>query len=350
VRKPASTPAFDFEEVRFDHGDVVLAAIGWSEWQRLERWLTEVLSCEADARNRGEKIAAGELRAEVVAFRRSRGLLAGEDYLRWLAERSLSSEDVIAHLERKAFHERSGSRRRKPPACGPRSLERIEQTIDAEAVLSGRLRSWAERLARCAAAIGGLEARGENPSADSSPWNGRLVEAASSSRTSGLTAAEVAERAPRIAELLTAEGTFESLIATPGVIDQRLDLHRLDWQRLVWDEVIFDSEGAAREAAMMVREDGLELGEVVTLARVNSQPREAYWSEVPELASLLLGGDEEELLGPFPSEGSWRLVALRSRVPVSSEIPELRDRARSELVEDALGRYLAGRVFWHVGY
>jgi hypothetical protein len=101
---------------------------------------------------------------------------------------------------------------------------------------------------------------------------------------------------------------------------------------------------------MMVREDGLQLGEVAALARAGSHLREAYWSEVPELASLILGGEDDDLLGPFPSEGSWLLVAPRNRIPVSAEIPELRSRARSELVEDALGRYLAGRVLWHVGY
>jgi hypothetical protein len=36
LRALIPTPALDFDEFRFDWGDVVLAALGWGEWQALE--------------------------------------------------------------------------------------------------------------------------------------------------------------------------------------------------------------------------------------------------------------------------------------------------------------------------
>ena len=83
----ATSPAFDFGEDRFDWGDVVLAAIGWAEWQALERALAEGLSRAYDAERGGVQVEAADLHERTVAFRRARRLLAGEDYLRWLADR-----------------------------------------------------------------------------------------------------------------------------------------------------------------------------------------------------------------------------------------------------------------------
>ena len=56
IRSLIDNPALDYDELRFDYGDVVLAAIGWGEWQRLERTLAEGLACSADAAERGQRL------------------------------------------------------------------------------------------------------------------------------------------------------------------------------------------------------------------------------------------------------------------------------------------------------
>jgi hypothetical protein len=348
VRTPASTPEFDFAELRFDRGSVVLAAIGWGEWQMLERSLAEGLACESEAALRGEHVDAEELRMAVVAFRRSRRLLAGEEYLQWLAERSLSTADVIVHLKRATLRRRAQDRLDEVLANAAPTSERVAQAIDAEAILSGRLRSWSERLARCEAARRALGARADGASSAEDEALRALLEAAGQNQTSGLTTREVQDRAPRIAELVKAESAFRARVATPESIARRLREHGLDWQRLVWSEAVFRSEGAAREAALMVREDGVELDSVAGLAHADSRVREAYFSEVPELAELLSASAPGELVGPLQGEGGWRLARLRERISPSAEAPALRKRVIDELVEDALARQLAGQVSWHV--
>jgi hypothetical protein len=123
--------------------------------------------------------------------------------------------------------------------------------------------------------------------------------------------------------------------------------HRLDWQRLVWEEVTFADEGAAREAALWVREDEIALQEVADLAHVATSVHEAYADDVSELAGLLAAAAPGEPLGPLKSDGGWRLLFIRERIPPSLDDGVLRGRAANELVEDALARHLAGRVSWY---
>jgi hypothetical protein len=350
LRTPAGAPAFDFEADRFDRGDVVLAAIGWGEWQLLEESLAQGLACEADADRRGEQFDPDALRAAVVAFRRSRRLLAGDEYLQWLAERSLTTEEVMAHLKREALCRRGHDRLDELLGSYPPTSERLAQTIDAEAILSGRLRSWSERLARCAASRRGLPPNPAQRPVSDQDHAQRLIDAAASCKASGLAPEEVSDRAPRVAGLIAAGKAFRSLVATHELIERRLHEHRLDWQRLVWDEATFRSEGAAREAALMVRVDELALESVAELANAAIRVREAYYSEAPELSNLLLTSARGEVLGPFEADGGWQLARLRERVAVSAEDPGMRERVTDELFDDALARHLIGRVSWHDGH
>jgi hypothetical protein len=346
IRSLIDNPALDYDELRFDYGDVVLAAIGWGEWQRLERTLAEGLACSADAAERGEHVEASALHAATVAFRRARGLLAGEDFLRWLADRSLSTADLDAHIMRAALRERAAGRLGEVLDAYPSPPEALAKSIRGEAILGGQLRSWCERLARCAAAAHGIASDGERPTAADDAITD-LVETAESCHVSALSQAQARERAPRIASLIAAEREFSDRILTRERIERCLAEHSLDWQRLVWQETAFASEGAAREAALWVRDEGLTLAEVAGMAGAQINVREAYCSDAAELSGLLMAAAPGELLGPLAGEGSWRLACLRERTPPAIEDPALRARAADELLENAIGRYLAGRVSWH---
>jgi hypothetical protein len=314
----------------------------------LERSVAEGLASETDATLRGEEVDTEELRTAVIGFRRSRRLLAGEEYLQWLAERSLTTADVIVHLKRGALRRRAQDRLDEVLATAAPTWEQVAQAIDHEAILSGRLRSWSERLARSEAARRGLVSHADGAPVADDEASDAVLQAAGQSRSSGLTAQEAQDRAPRIAALIKSEAAFRALVATPDSIERRLREHRLDWQRLVWSEAMFRSEGAAREAALMVRADGLELDSVASLVRADSRIREAYVCEVPELAELLSASVPGELVGPLYRDGGWRLACLRERISVIDGAPALRERVVDELVEDALARYLAGRVTWYV--
>jgi hypothetical protein len=347
VRTLLTTPAFAYEELRFDYGDVVLAAAGWGEWQQLERALAEGLACAAHAGESGEAVDEEALHAAVVAFRRARGLLAGEDYLHWLEVRSLSSGELREHLSRALLRSRAAGRVNELLHEHPPALGELLAKARSEAMLSGSLRAWAERLAGCAAAARGLSIDGGEPATASGSPVSWLTAAASDCPCIGLTASQSDERAPRVASLLHAERGFRDRVLTRERIDRCLDAHRLDWQRLVWQEAVFATEGAAREAALWVGEEAMGLDEVAAMAGARTLEREAYCSEVPELSGLLMGAVPGELLGPAASDGAWRLVCLRERIAPVPDDTALYDLAGAELMRDALDRHLAGRVSWN---
>jgi len=336
-----STPALSFAEASFDHGDLILAAVAWGEWQALELSLAADLARVAGAERRGER---PDLDDAVVAFRRARRLSSGEDYRRWLKERSLTTADVDAHLLRVALRE-SGEASVAPALSG--------DVIAAEAILSGALRAWAERLAACAAAARALAADGTAGSAalpapqPDDRAIADLIRAAAGCRASGLSEEDVRVRAPRIAALHAAEPAFRDRVLTRERIERCLAEHRLDWQRVSWLEVAVASEGAAREAALLVREQGLGLDEVARLAHATVQAREAYCAEVPGLAAALVAAVPGELVGPLRTDDHWRLLSLRARAAPGIDDDALRARASQELITDALQRHLAGQVKWH---
>lgn len=347
MRTIVNRMAFDFDEVRFDWGDVVLAAIGWGEWQRLERSAADGLASACAAEQGGEQVDATVLRDSVVRLRRARGLLAGEDYERWLADWSLCTEDVRAYFADAAPGRRAVDGVANQSADHRRDTGQLARAIRSAAILSGRLQSWAERLANSAAAAAGLTALGEEAPTVPRDVIAGLLKSAGACRASGLDEAQARTRAPRIAELHAAERTFADQVVKPERIKRCIAEHRLDWQRFAWEEVSFAGEGAAREAALLVREGGMGLADVAGLSHAAIGIREAYFEDATELAGVLAAAAPGELLGPLAGEGGWRLVRVRERTPAAGDDIALHDRARTELLEDALGRYLAGRVTWH---
>ncbi len=350
MRTIVSTPAFDFEEKSLDYGHVVLAAIGWGEWPALEESLTEGLACAAVAARHGESPDSEELHAHVVAFRRARRLLAGEEYTLWLAERSLSTDDVHAHLSRSMLRQRAAALLGEIRAQHAPDARELAEHIRAEAILCGSLRAWAERLAQCAAAERGVSGDALGSTGNTDAELRALTTAVAGCPSSGLTEAAVGERAPRVMALTAAESVFRDRVVTTERLEQCLAEHRLGWQRLVWQEALFASQGAAQEAALWIRDQKLCLAQVAEMARAPAREREAYCEEVPDLSALLIAAVPGELGGPIAGADGWRLVSLRKRIPPAVQDSTLRERAGVEIFESALERHLAGRVRWHVQY
>jgi hypothetical protein len=348
--------AFRFEETECTWGDVVLAAIAWGEWQRLECTLAEGLACAAASDPTGESVDPAVIHRAVVAFRRARGLLAAEDYVHWLADRSLEPSDLECHLERMALRDRAGAQLDAILGSHPPHPELIARTIHPEAILSGRLQSWAERLARCAAAQRGLLAAGDQPPTPSDDAVTRLLADVAAHPASGLAGLAtdgherlvgLREQAGRVSALVAAEQAFCDRTVTRERIERCLTEHRLDWQRFVWDEATFAREGAAREAALSVREDETTLGAVAALAQARVETREAYFDQARDLAGLLAASTPGEVIGPLACDRGWRVLRVRERAAAGIDDAPIRARARRELLEDALQRHLAGRVHWH---
>jgi hypothetical protein len=331
---------FTYEQEQFTRADVLLAAIHRGDWQPFAQSLCRAMAAEAAA---DSTLTDDELRPGVIAFRRARGLLSGEEYRAWLAASGLTIHDVSAHARRALAGDGSAESAAVAPA-------ELTSTAGVELLLSGQLRAWAEELARCAAAARGLAADGA-PAPDTADVEvAALLDAARASSApdlDDLQPDELAARARRVVQLQAARHDFAARVATAERLEGCLAGHRLDWQLLRWEQATFSSEGAAREAALWVRADGVALAEITHNAGGAWTEVGAYAGESAGLAEEVLGAEPGELVGPFGVNGHWLLVCLRERVAPAGHDPVLAARAREEVVQDALARHLAGRVEWH---
>jgi len=338
--------AFVFDGREVATGEIVFEAVRCGEWATLEWELVDGIDRLRELERGGIEIGDADLRPPLVAWRRERRLLAAEDYHAWLAERELTIEDVSEHLRRRVAVERAGAseRRQTDPA------DSTAGAAHAEAILSGRLSAWAQRLARRKAARQALLARHVDPERPSAAAVEKLVEDALTAPGTDL-GAESAELlrswAGEVLELDDAWKRLTEAVAQQPAIERCVASHHLDWQRLEWEEATFVREDVAAEAAQWVREDGADLALVAAQANGICGEVAAYGYEQPELASLLLGAHPSDLVGPMAIEDGWRLVQLRARTAPDTADPTLRARAIEELLEDALAPHLSGRVEWH---
>ena len=342
MRPPLAETAFAFEGRIVAVGQVVLAALRWGEWDDLERAVRTGLVCVQCAERDGASVADAELRPILIAWRRERQLLSAEDYQAWLAERGLTLEDMSAYLRRSAVGELTAA-----GACDPAALA---AAVYPEAILDGRLRAWAQRLAQHEAARRALRARGNEMPPMPAEEVSNLVAAAKHADVSGLGEIPVERLRVWAVEVLELEQAWSLLVdqvAHDEPIERCLSTHRLDWQRLEWEEATFTREDVAREAGLWVSEEGMGLSAVAEQAGTVSTVEAAYGHEAREIADMLTGKRPGELVGPVATGSGWRLVLLSERVLPSAADPQLRAQAIDELLDDALAPHLAGRVEWH---
>ena len=339
--------AFVFDGREVATGEIVLEAVRGGEWATLERELLDGINRLRELERGGSEIGDEDLRPLLVAWRRERRLLAAEDYHAWLAERDLTIDDVAAHLRRRAALERSGT-------SADRRADQPDATADtahAEAILSGRLSAWAQRLAHRKAARPALLARDVGPDSASEAIVEELVEDAIAAPGTGLGVQDGELVRAWAREVLGLDDAWERLteaVSQQPAVERCIASHYLDWQHVEWEEATFAREDVAAEAALWVREDGAALASVAGQANGLCEELGAYGYEQPEMASLLLGAHPGEVVGPVAVENGWRLVQLRARTAPDAADPTLCARAIEELLEDAVAPHLSGRVEWRV--
>jgi hypothetical protein len=333
----------------FDRPDLVLVGFLDGSWPAFEQSLRAGLACERDAGG-GD---AGDVRAAAIAFRRARGLVAGDDLSAWLAERHLSRDDLRAHLRRRVLREHDEVALAGILARHPVSVDDVAGVVDVEAACDGIVGRCATTVVGWAAAASepGLGATSAIADGDASRIAGLAVEFAGSgvSRALGDEHLDVSARLSRLLALEAAHRWLATRVSGEAAIRACLDKHRLGWLRFRGAELRFASKDACHEGVMCLREDGLDPREVARLAGAELTEWSVLLDEAPAaLVSLLVSAHPGDVVGPLPEpDGTSRLLAVTARVAPSPVDPELRGRARAELVATALEPLVAGMARWH---
>ncbi len=324
-----SRPAFDVAERTFSWRDVLLAARTWGVWGE----------CERSAREGLARLAAGdgaageeELRARERAFRREHGLLSAEELEAWLTRWQLEAPDWRGYLRAEALRERSGAAGagrsegdgRAPGAAGddaPGAPEpgELDRAAWARAVCSGALEGVLERLGAVAAVA----------SAQGSLAEGELDEAG-------------------LERMDEAYASFRDAAIDARALEREIELRTLDWTRFELRYLESGEEEVVREAALCVREDGMDLEQVAAEAGLEVQRQSTDLAALHEdVRSHVLGERAGGILGPLALDGAWRLVEVLERRAPALEDPALRERAASALMRSAVEAEVVDRVRWH---
>lgn len=305
----AAAPLLDARERTWTWGDVFLAARLWGEW---DAWLAGV----ADRR------APADQRAAEVAFRRERRLIAGDELRAWLASHRLGVDDWRAWLRGEPV---------EPWTAG---------------VCDGSFDLWADRLAERAGALSAADPA-PAPAPPPPAWFGRMP-GAGEAVAIGIPADAVARRAE---ELWLAERAYQRLCADAAAgdaVERLVADNTVDWLRVDCELIEAVDEDVAREAALLVREDGLDMPEVARIARLPLAADQVYVGELPvELRPWLISAAPGELVGPVAVNGHFVLAHVRGKLVPTAADPDIRARAEQAARSAALERVVREEVHWH---
>jgi hypothetical protein len=147
------------------------------------------------------------------------------------------------------------------------------------------------------------------------------------------------------------EAAYEALVqgaATPEARAKTLDQHQVDWLRVDFELLELPGEGMAREAALCVRDDGLELNDVADRAGAQVTTHSMLLRDAPEpLAEPLLSATAGDLVGPIAAGGAYALAFVRAKRPPTLDDPVIQDLLDEEVPRRAVESEIKRAVKWH---
>jgi hypothetical protein len=349
MRSVVAEPAFTYDGHEYLVGDVVLVAIRSGVWLWLEARTRASCAAQRAFAERGDAVDGEMLRNVAALFRHERGLFSGEDLREWLAARRLTPDAWRSWLERSVLASTQMDGSDEGAGSHSPSNDELAAALRVDALCTGVLKSAAELLLAHAAAA---RAEGGDSAQVGEPDVATQAATALGNPLLGLDTLptpDLESRLRHLAGLQAAADRFTNSLASSEALDRLLVAHRLDWAMLGWHELTFPKEGAAREVAMLVRQDGMTFDDVAAMLAVSPTGRAASLDQTePELQPLLASAAPDDLLGPVETEAGWRLLYIRERkLPARTDAAAF-TRALEELRSKAIDRQLAGRVRWHV--
>jgi hypothetical protein len=159
---------------------------------------------------------------------------------------------------------------------------------------------------------------------------------------------QLAQRARRLWAYEDARVVLREQVSEPIALRRRLDDHGLDWLRLDGWRLRFAAEDAAREARILMTDDGLGVDEVSAVSGVVATADSLYLDQVPKsLAGVLAAAAQGEVVAPWLADDEWNVLVVSAKTAPSPEDQVLRTRATDELLADVVRRQAAGRARVH---
>lgn len=335
--------------------DVLLAGILWGDWDALEAEVRAGLACLKrleEAEDEEDVLPEDEMNSAAEEFRYARDLVAAEEMGAWLERRGLTADDWMEYIRRSLLVKKWADALEEIQQEYPVDQDEVDEVILCDAICSRRATDWATRLAaRAAAWACSAEAAPAGTDALSDEHVRRVADGLHAQIASrdllGLLGDVEPERLNALARMETVWQEFSARHATPQAIREQIAANPLGWIHFGVHSVFLRDLDAAREAALCIRQDGLDPAEVAAESGGEFREEEWYLDEAdPALRDHLLGAQEGEVLGPLPLNDGFVVVSVRAKQPPSDDDPALVARASQVLLNRAVRREVEGRVQW----
>ena len=280
------------------------------------------LACESHFDTIDEEGAEEAIDDAAAEFRYERKLITAEEMESWLGAGGLTPEEWMGYIRRGVLRQLWSDDLDDILDEHEVSTDEIEAALQVDLLCSGNHRVLAEELALEAAAAAAL-------SAPSAP--------AASSRDDVL--ADVRARASQ----------FREQALGPETLAREVTSNQMEWIRIDCQAIGFTEEGPAREAALCLREDGLDFEEVAGDADVPVEDAVIYLDQLEGRSrpSRFLGATVGDVIGPVPAEEGFTVYQVVAKVMPSIDDPEIVRRAEHGILARLLAGEVSRRVRWH---
>ena len=340
---PYSRQLFRVEGQTFCWRDVVVCAQVAGRWDAVVDGLSQGLACVEYADTLDDPALEEAVEAAAAEFRYDRDLITAEETETWLGERGVSAADWLASIRRSELRRHFADRLDELSEAYPPEQEAIERALQVDLLCTELGRELAEFCAErvaAAAAVGipvcppTQSARGdppEPPAGVGPPLAGVLFSL--------------------FEQILAGVQRFRDASISAQALQRAVDGHRMEWVRLECRAVQFGDETQAREAALCLREDGLDLDQVAAEARLEPTDAGFFVDEIEQtLQPVFLSARPGDVLGPIALDGAQTLYQVLSKTMPAESDPEVRARAEDWLVARALADEAQRRVTWLVSW
>jgi hypothetical protein len=352
MKRLAGRKVFTVGKREYRWEDVVLAGRLWGDLAALERRTREGIACLKHLEKLGREPLEVEADEAADAWRYERDLLSADEMQSWLDERGLDMEEWLEYMLRSVSKAQWADELKDIAKAYSVSSKEVDALIYGEAVCSGALAELAERLAGQAAVSDRVtsETKGSRPVPSKAELRAVVKGLPSTVRSKGILGLDpktTLERAEHVAYVTLSYERFIDRIAAPAALAREIEAHALDWTRLDCETVRFESEETAREAALLVREDGLALGQAAKMAKAEVEETHYVLEDLgPPLKDRLIGALPGQLIGPLSGDDGFLLVSIVDRQEASNKDRPSRERARDRVIKRTIKREIEKRVRW----
>jgi len=315
-------PLFAVDGEVFHWADVVLHAHASGRWEELQAETREGLACESHFDTIEEDGAEEAIDDAAAEFRYDRELITAEEMEAWLDARGITPEEWMGYIRRVVLRQRWAGDLAEIMAEHAVADAEVEGALRVDLLCSGTHRILAQELAVEAAA-----AAASSPTSPSSPPS----------------------REGQMAAIRDRALQFRRHAVAPETLAREVLSNQMEWIRVDCQAIGFREEGQAREAALLLREDELDIAEVAGEADVPIEEVVIYLDQLdPEQHSRFLGATVNDVIGPVKGEDDvYTVYQVIAKVMPSVDDPEIVRRAAERLLARLLASEVNKRVRWH---